>query len=315
MNVGGALKLTCVGMAGGVILRLANMLFFYDYDTGFYTDKGLMAWLIILFLAAIAVISQIWCRKDKSSFAIDYKMKKDFFAGITSVLCAVSLIVMAVVQWNSHQSYLGQGQVNRSFAQTSSIHLIFIVCSLLFAILQLANAYGLFTGNHPFKNFPVVQLMSVIWGGVSLLFTFIFYAKSALTVENIYMIFGDVSLVFSLLYISKIIVGMGGESVARRCFLVGIPAILINVTYSMSNLVLYLLGRNYFRVGEIPMAMQLTSLCISCYVLAFLFSYGQYDPKLDKDADVDNDGAEQERDFAPKTRSSGSRSAKRYRVD
>ena len=45
VNVGNALKVTCVGFAAGVLLRVVQMLYFFDYDTGFYTDGGVMAWI------------------------------------------------------------------------------------------------------------------------------------------------------------------------------------------------------------------------------------------------------------------------------
>ena len=45
MRVGNALKLACVGFGLGVLLRVVQMLYFFDYDTGFYTDGGVMAWL------------------------------------------------------------------------------------------------------------------------------------------------------------------------------------------------------------------------------------------------------------------------------
>ena len=34
VNVGNALKVTCVGFAAGVLLRVVQMLYFFDYDTG-----------------------------------------------------------------------------------------------------------------------------------------------------------------------------------------------------------------------------------------------------------------------------------------
>ena len=33
VNVGNALKVTCVGFAAGVLLRVVQMLYFFDYDT------------------------------------------------------------------------------------------------------------------------------------------------------------------------------------------------------------------------------------------------------------------------------------------
>ena len=45
VNVGNALKVTCVGFAAGVLLRVVLMLYYFDYETSFYTDGGVMAWV------------------------------------------------------------------------------------------------------------------------------------------------------------------------------------------------------------------------------------------------------------------------------
>ena len=45
VNVGNALKVTCVGFAAGVLLRVVLMLYYFDYETSFYTDGGVMSWI------------------------------------------------------------------------------------------------------------------------------------------------------------------------------------------------------------------------------------------------------------------------------
>ena len=45
VNVGNALTVTCVGFAAVVLLRVLQLLYFFDYETSFYTDGGVMAWI------------------------------------------------------------------------------------------------------------------------------------------------------------------------------------------------------------------------------------------------------------------------------
>ena len=61
VNVGNALKVTCVGFAAGVILRVVQMLYFFDYDTGFYTDGGVAAWISLGVPAAAGLLAAWMC--------------------------------------------------------------------------------------------------------------------------------------------------------------------------------------------------------------------------------------------------------------
>ena len=68
VNVGNALKVTCVGFAAGVVLRVGQMLFFFDYDTGFYTDGGLMAWLSFGVPVASGLLASWMCFRSRRYF-------------------------------------------------------------------------------------------------------------------------------------------------------------------------------------------------------------------------------------------------------
>ena len=68
VNVGNALKVTCVGFAAGVVLRVVQMLFFFDYDTGFYTDGGLMAWLSFGVPVASGLLASWMCFRSRRCF-------------------------------------------------------------------------------------------------------------------------------------------------------------------------------------------------------------------------------------------------------
>ena len=273
MNMNNALKLTCAGIAGGFILRLVTMLYFYDYETGFFTDNGLLAWATIIFIAVIWIFSIVCCFKDKEYFTGSYSPGRNIFSGLISLLSAVSLAFMAYVQRQQHQSLLMMQAGSINAAQTGGIHIAFILVSALMALLQLAVSISFFTGKDFFKSIPVVHLIGVFWGIINILFTFLYYAKSALTTENIFMMIGAATLLFSLLYISKTAVGLGDVAAVRRYFIMGIPAVMLNITYNLSNLVLNLMGREYMDMGEIPFAVQTANLFVAFYILAFLFTF------------------------------------------
>ena len=68
VNVGNALKVTCVGFAAGVLLRVVQMLYFFDYDTGFYTDGGVMAWISLGLPLATGLLASWMCFRSRRYF-------------------------------------------------------------------------------------------------------------------------------------------------------------------------------------------------------------------------------------------------------
>ena len=59
VNVGNALKVTCVGFAAGVLLRVVQMLYFFDYDTDFYTDGGVMDTIVHVLAGGLDLVPTV----------------------------------------------------------------------------------------------------------------------------------------------------------------------------------------------------------------------------------------------------------------
>lgn len=278
MSVGRALKLTCVGIAGGIILRVINMLYFFDYATGFYTDGGILAWASIGLVLAASAVAIAMCLKDKRSYEA-FTARKNIFQGVVSLASGLLLLVVAFLQLREHQSHIQLGYIGRNYAQSSTLHIIFIVTSALFGALQIFTAVTFFSGKNLFLKCRPLYLVSVLWGISYLLFVFVYYAKSSSLVENMNTILSSVAMMLTLLYISKLFAGIGGGKSAKRCFIVGIPASIITLAYTVSNLVLVLFNKTYVYYGEIPVVIQLAGLSVSLFILMFLFTYKKYGMK------------------------------------
>jgi hypothetical protein len=273
MNVGSALKLSCVGVLGGIVLRLVAMLFFFDYSTGFFIDGGIVSWVAVLFDSAISIIAAVWCVRDHASRFGAYEMKKDVITGVLTLLAVNALTITAVLQIKRHVNMVQQGQVGREHPQSTPVHLIFVVATTVFLLLLFITAMSSFTGRNVFARMKLMHLFSVLWGIVNLLFVFSYYAKSAIMAENMYMILGGSFLLFTLLYMSKMVAGLGGEKTAKNCYLMGIPAVIITLSYVVSNLILNALDIEYYSFGEIPIVIQIGYLGISVYIFTFLFTF------------------------------------------
>lgn len=267
VNVGNALKVTCVGFAAGVLLRVVQMLYFFDYDTGFYTDGGVMAWISLGVPLVTGILAAWMCFRSRRYFG-PYVPRKNVMAGIAALLSGVVLLLSAVLQWmelNTETGVEGEFWV---------LHLIFLVSCVLFGLVQLGTSVGFFAGKNALEKAPLLYLLGVLWGVAYLILVYVFYAKSSSFVENFFTIMGGAFTLLCLFYLCKLLAGVDTESAAKRVFVTGIFAVVFSLTYSLSNLSLLLLGRTYS--GEIPASVQLSSLVVALFLLVFLVTFRKY---------------------------------------
>lgn len=273
MNVGNALKVTCVGFAGGVLLRVIQMLYCFDYETGFYTDGGVMAWCSLGFAVLTALLAAFMCFRSRRYFG-PYVPRKNNVVGIVAVFSGLALIVSAVLQTVDYMNYLKTGSSTYDSAERGIIHVAFLTTCFLFGAVQIFVSVGFFTGKNSLEKAPLLYIVGVLWGIAYLVLVYVFYAKSSSFVENFFAITSGAATLLCLFYLCKLFAGVDEESAAKRVFVTGIFAVVLTVTYSFSNLALMLLGKSYS--GEIPTMVQLSSLGVSLFLLLFLVTFKKY---------------------------------------
>lgn len=273
MNVGSALKVTCVGFGAGIILRVVQMLYFFDYDTGFYTDGGVMAWLSLAVPVLAAVAAAVLCFRSRRYFG-PYVPRKNAAAGVIAVFSGLALLVSGILQALDYKKYLETGSSSYDAVDRGVIHVVFFTACFLFGLVQLFISVGFFTGKNSVKKVPLLYLTGVLWGISYLILVYVFYAKSSSFVENFFAVMGGASMLLCLFYLCKLFAGVEEESAAKRVFVSGIFTVVLTVTYSFSNLALLLLGKSY--LGEIPATIQLSSLGVALFLLMFLVTFKKY---------------------------------------
>ncbi len=267
VNVGNALKVTCVGFAAGVLLRVVQMLYFFDYETGFYTEGGLMAWISLLVPLATGALASWMCFRSRRYFG-PYTPRKNPMAGTAAVISGVVLLLSAVLQWME----LGAG--TNTNGEYWLLHFLFLISCGLFGLVQLFVSVGFFTGKNNLEKVPLLYLLGVLWGVCYMILVYVFYAKASSFVENFFAVISGAFTLLCLFYLCKLLAGVDEEGAAKRVFVTGIFAVVFSLTYSMSNLSLLLLGRTYS--GEIPPSVQLSSLVMSLFLLVFLVTFRKY---------------------------------------
>ena len=149
VNVGNALKVTCVGFAAGVLLRVVQMLYFFDYDTGFYTDGGVMAWISLGVPVLTGLLASWMCFRARRYFG-PYVPRRNVMAGIAALLSGAVLILSGVLQWVELRS-----NVNAS-GEYTVLHMLFLVSCGLFGLVQLYTTLGFFTGKNNLERVPLL---------------------------------------------------------------------------------------------------------------------------------------------------------------
>lgn len=275
MNVGRALKVACVGIAGGIILRVINMLYSYDYATGFYTDGGFFAWMIMAFIAVISILTIVMCIKDKSPF-IAIKERKNVPVGIVTIASGLILVGAGLLQMGEHFAYIEMGYVGRQFPQSGGLHAAFCIMTILYGVLQIATAIMFFTGKNFYSRARLLYLISTAWSAVYLLFVFVNYSRSSSTSENIFTVCSACGIMLTLFYMSKILAGSMGERTVRAFYVVSIPTLILTMTYTVSNIVLSVLDNLYLGFGEIPIMIQIIVLAVAVFILFVLFTFNKH---------------------------------------
>ena len=140
VNVGNALKVTCVGFAAGVLLRVVLMLYYFDYETSFYTDGGVMAWISLGVPLLMGVLAAWMCFRARRYFG-PYVPRKNVLTGAAALLSGVVLLASAGMQWAEVATMLPGGE-------EWVLHLLFLVCCVLFGAVQIYVSVGFFTGKN-----------------------------------------------------------------------------------------------------------------------------------------------------------------------
>lgn len=273
LNAGNALKVTCVGFAVGVVLRVIQMLYYFDYDTGFYTDGGFLAWCSLGVPLLAAVLGAAMCFCSRRYFG-PYVSRKNHTLGVVAGLSGVALLASSLFQLLDYLNYLTTGASAYDSAERGVIHIAFLIACFLYGTVQLFVAVGFLQGRNFLGKMPLLYLIGVFWGVSYLILVYVFYAKSSSFVENAFAVGGGASVLLSVFYLSKVFAGVDEESAVKRLFVAGIFAVVLTVPYSFSNLVLMLLGKSYS--GEIPSTIQLSSLGVSLFLLVFMTTFRKY---------------------------------------
>lgn len=257
------------GTLTATVLRCIQMLFFFNYETGFVTDSGLFTALYCGTALLAVLAGGILCRLDPATCG---KMgdKRSWGCGISTLLMSLFMLFGGVgVLWDAH-IYKSCGVSYFVEPLLLSFHTPFAVLSLLFGLAALITAIAWLKGGKLPGRTGALWSLGILWGLCYMVLTFMSYSASATTEENLFTVCGGAAVVFFLLAEGKMISGVGGRKNSRLVYVFGLIASVFWLTYVLSNTILIIVGRGY--ATEMPYMVQLMMLMIILHALTLLRS-------------------------------------------
>lgn len=265
-----AFWIALLGTLAGIGLRCIQMLYFFNYETGFVTDSGVFTVAYCAVVLSTALAAFVLCMLDRTALGAMHR-GSNWAAGAASLLSALFLIVCAAVLVRDYFNFRAAGVTFFVEPLHVEADLPFAIVSAVYGFVCLVSGLLWFQG----KSFPgeagALGLVGVVWGLYFMLLTFMTYSASATVEENIFTVGGGTLMVLFFLAEGKLLSGIGRRKAARAVYAFGIPAAVLWLTYVVSNTVLIVAGRGY--ATEMPYIMQLVMLAHSVRILALLLSF------------------------------------------
>lgn len=262
--------LVIAGTSLATLLRFIQMTFFFDYQTGFSTDDGVLTLAYGLVSVLTALSSGLFCMFDRS---LRGKLveKGNAPIGLTALLSAVFLLLCGAVLLMDFFSWRQTGVTYFVPPAHVMAHLPFAALTVLFGAVQLWAAVGWLRGRVRSNRLGGLWAAAVAWGLCYMILTFMVYSASATTAENLFTVGGGALLLLFLLQAGKLYAGLGGEKTVRNLYMFGLPAMSLWLTYVLSNSVVIVAGKGYD--SELPYAIQLSMLVLAVHIAVLLWTF------------------------------------------
>lgn len=213
-------------------LRIYQVLFQTDPQTGFYTDGGLSSILIWGILAAAVLFTILMCLFGKNT-TMQYRAQKSIFSAVLLGIAGIGLVVQGIASFAGFQPALFVGPQIEWMCMVSGI--ADILAGITFVVCAAGYQQGIFV----LRVHPLLALLPSLWGCVTLVSFFITYTEVVSVNENLYDIFTIIAVLLFLFFQTKLYVGIDSRKNRFYLRICGICSFLFAVGISLPNLLLY----------------------------------------------------------------------------
>ncbi len=273
MNIRTAGVTACIAAVLVAGLRVADFLFFFDRNVGFFTNFEFLSLIGLLLCVVVLIVRTVVAVRQKIQISA-YKQGKNIPLAISYFISAVSL---GAGSWLMYNSYVADC-LNSSVVVNDlpDLRVPFVIATAVFALYSVFCAIMYFLGkDNVFTKYQLLELIPSLWGLMFVSFIFIKYSVSIFPVENAYILLSACSILLFQInkaaYVSDIVKGRACQNKVK---IFSSVAICIGFAYCISNLVLYFLNVNYSTC--IPIDLQIIMTAAFLQVPTFmLFSYSE----------------------------------------
>lgn len=234
-------------------------LFFLGPDGTFFGFNSLMLSYLSIACAVLTMLfAVIFCAFDRKTAQV-YVIDKNFFAGISGLLLAVTMACEG-----ANRAFYAFRSMGADFFEVTDI-LLTIVSAVVFVVLGLNH----FVGNGGVKGLSVFYLVPAIWSAFRLVKSFLSFTTVSIAVTDVTILACYIFTTMFLFNYAMIVAIMKGKSPVRAAFIYGLPSVTMLLSYS-----LYLLIESYYyRNSAFSLFSDLPSvemLLLGVYILSFV---------------------------------------------
>ncbi|MDD5953350.1 MAG: hypothetical protein PUC32_06875 [Oscillospiraceae bacterium] len=251
-----------------VPLRVYQLLFLMDGE-GFYTDNGLVSWIVLAILLAASTILIAGALSSKH-LPKRFTQTRNIPSGIVSVALGLITVVYSIVE------IMGLA-APKDAATTAKLAggLLYIAIILSFAgvgagIVWIMNGVSSFTGKNLLRWIPAAGILPPIWMAILLFIQTVQLTGNTIALNNTEQVLDTMTIVFMALFCfnhSKMIAGAQGKKCGKRVYAYGLPMVLFAVNAALPGL-LSLLG--LVNAGAFSWLFSLVVVMLSLTAVVFL---------------------------------------------
>ncbi len=174
---------------------------------------------ISLALLVVCIIINLFDRKTSPV----YPVKKNFVAGIFSVLAGVSVAGSSITTFLNTTS-------------DSDYYLMSLVCvlfSIPAAIALVVMSKVHFTGKSSVSGVSMLFVFPALWGCAELVSEFLAATKVSISASDMTLLFCYIFITLYYFYHSMIVSRIKGRNPVKACFIYGLPAVAISLAYGI----------------------------------------------------------------------------------
>lgn len=263
-------KITLFALAatmGAAMLRSLQFLFFFNSETGFFTDDGILSMAALALSFLVPVVVYITAAAKKTLYG-RVRFRRSIPMGLCALLCS-GLMAMGVRL--VHGEYLRQGPAISSTAMGISFRGPFLWACAGMTVFMFISAIAWISGKALFQHARALYLISVAWALSLILYVFIHYSISVLTTETLFIILLSCSSAVAFMAQARFFADLNPQGKSLRLLVPStVLSAVLMTSYALSGFVVRFAGIH--SKNEVSLALELVILAVGLFMFFCLFS-------------------------------------------